>query len=103
MRLPVALARASMLKPFMTFLRDLGAPVERELLRAGLPRWEFETHDVFVPTRGLTAFVARSARSEGIDDFGLRMAHRVGIGGLEQGLRRAISSAPTLLAGLQQL
>ncbi len=38
-----------MLKPFMAFLRSLGAPVAREVLRADLPQWGFEDCDVLVP------------------------------------------------------
>ena len=54
--LPMPLSRASMLKPFMSFLRGLGAPVAREILKAGLPQWGFEDYDVLVSTRAMTAF-----------------------------------------------
>lgn len=100
---PIPLTRASILKPFMSFLRGLGAPVAREILKADLPQWGFEDYDVLVPTRALTAFVANAGRSQSIDNFGLRMSRRCGMQGLEPGLRSAICSAPTLYAGLNQL
>lgn len=87
--------------PFLAFLYDLGAPVERELSQAGLPTQIFEDSELYLSTRACCEFVSKMGRLEGIPDIGLKVAQRVGINGLSSALSQSIRMSPTLYQALQ--
>ena len=62
--------RAAYLIPFLEVLRDIGAPVTRDLEQARLPVMVEETPDEIINSVLSMEFLARSARREGIDDLG---------------------------------
>lgn len=67
-RIPVC--RAAHLIPFIEVLRELGAPIDRELARAKLPTCLEDNPDAYVCLVLGLDFVARCERLEGLYDLG---------------------------------
>lgn len=70
------LTRASTLAAFTDLLRDMGAPVDRELGRNNLPSLVDLTQDHFVPVLPSQKFVRGMERNEQIDDIVFRALDR---------------------------
>ena len=66
----IVLTRAEYIILYFQLLRQLGAPVDRELRRAQLPTLIEEIPDALVSMDLAYRFLARCAHSEGIDDIG---------------------------------
>ena len=64
--------------PFLDFLDELGAPVDRALEQGHLPLHLREMPGCFVATKLNWDFVGRMARQEDIDDLGLRVGYEAG-------------------------
>lgn len=62
--------------PFAALLDSIGAPTERLLSQSHIPLALLEDQEAFVPLNLAYRFVERSARAEGIDDFGRVVAER---------------------------
>lgn len=69
-----------MLTPFLDFLDETGAPVERALEATSLPAHIFRDRDYSLPTRALHGFVALAGRPQGVDNIGLRVSLDLGMG-----------------------
>src|SRR6185295_1640342 len=92
---PIALTRSSIILPTMAFLRRIGAPVERHLARCGLPAWISTDPEALIPTSGVVRLLNEAARSEGIDDLGLRAGLEAPVDAFGF-LGRRVSRLPTL-------
>ena len=93
--------RAAHLRPYLDFLRDTGAPLERGLRLAGLPTLVAGGADIYLPQHPTFEFIRNMVRQEGIDEFPLRARSKLQFFDLsEQFLARA-NCAPTLNAALQ--
>ena len=95
------LSRATTLIPFLNFLDELGAPVDRVLAQEHLPLRVREKPGCYVATKLNWSFVGRMARQEGIEDLGLRVGHRAGVSILGRALYDRLDRAPTLAHALQ--
>lgn len=95
------LSRATTLIPFLHFLDDLGAPVDRVLAQEHLPRRIREKPGCYLATKLNWSFVGRMARQEGIEDLGLRVGHQAGVSILGRALYDRLDRAPTLAHALQ--
>jgi AraC-like DNA-binding protein len=91
----------ALLSPFLAFLYDVGAPVERGLSQAGLPTEIPEDGELYLSTRACGEFVSHMGRLEGIPDIGLKVTQRVGIDGLSSALSKSIRMSRTLYQALQ--
>ena len=87
----IPLNRTTSLQGFVTFLRTLGAPVDRGLRRAQLPVWFEELPHGWVPSTQQWQFIADMARREGIPDLGLQVALTEGPQGLDPTFGRPIA------------
>jgi len=93
--------RATHLRPYLDLFREIGAPMEREWRRAGLPALLADRDDFYLPQLPTLDFLDSMARQEGIDELPLRVLSRLEISDLsEQFLARA-SCAPTLKVALE--
>ena len=54
---PIPLHRVAVVRPFAHFLANIGAPVEREFIHAGLPYCALEHVDNYVPSHRFWAFL----------------------------------------------
>ena len=99
----ISVCRAAYLIPFIEVLRDIGAPVERELERGRLPVEVEEAPEDLISNTLAIEFLARSERREGIDDLGWLWTQHFSASGLSAGLRGALSQSPTIHARLHRL
>ena len=97
----LALSRATTLIPFLHFLDELGAPVDRALEQGHLPLRLREMPGCYVATKLNWDFVGRIARQEDIADLGLRVGHGAGVSMLGRTLYGRLDRAPTLAHALQ--
>ncbi len=97
----ILLIRAANLIPYTEALREIGAPVDRELAMAGLPTMLEEQPDSYVPALLATSFLRKMERNEGIEDLGFLAAQKLPLGTLGALLRSTARRAPTLYAGLK--
>jgi AraC-like DNA-binding protein len=70
-RRPIALLRVAGLAPVVTFLRGIGAPVERRLSSVNLPPFILDDSEALISLRQGARFMEESARESGIDNLGL--------------------------------
>jgi hypothetical protein len=97
----IPLIRASQLKPFNDYLNRIGAPVERLMKQAGLPTAVVDEPDALISYHSLGHFMEAAALSEGIDDFGLRVAQASSV--YDIGAFGAfVVNAPTLYVALER-
>ena len=59
--IPIPLHRVATVMPFINYLHQAGAPVERELTRASLPVMAMNDPDCFIPSRNYWDFVETHA------------------------------------------
>lgn len=97
---PIALIRVGPALPAVDLLLELGVPVERLWRRAGLPPTTHLAPERLVPFNAVREFLELTAAAEGMDDLGVRLAHRSGLAGIGA-FGRAICRAPTLHAALE--
>ena len=95
--------RAAYLIPFIEVLRDIGAPVERELERAKLPTMVEETPEEFVSNILAMEFLDRTALREGLDDLGWLWVQKFSASNFSTELLAALRPLPTVKAHLDGL
>src|SRR5262249_23771355 len=71
---PIALTRATILLPVISYLGRNDAPIDRLLDRAQLPRWVMMQPEGLVPTVSAPRLMAEAVRTLGIIDIGIRAA-----------------------------
>ncbi|MGI9321766.1 MAG: hypothetical protein ACR2O5_10160, partial [Thiogranum sp.] len=99
---PIPLHRVAVVRPFARFLEDIGAPVERDFIQAGLPYCALENVDNYIPSSRFWAFLVNVAHAEGIRDLGFRVAEQFGADSPDPHMTELLQRAPTLYRGLLQ-
>lgn len=69
----IPIIRLSQVIPFVRWLDLQGVSTERSLRGWGLPAKPDEAPDLFVPSRSLYGWIGATARTEGIEDFGVHV------------------------------
>jgi AraC-like DNA-binding protein len=92
--------RAAHLTPYIDFLLEVGAPVERGLCRAKLPTLLREQPDAYLPLLPTLSFVKEMGRIEGIDDFSVQVLQGLRMKDFSKPFAIAASRSPTLKAAL---
>ncbi len=96
----IPLCRASQIQPFASWLEEHGVPARPLLRDAGLPISFREVPDRWVPELPIWSFCENAARSQGIEDFGLRVG--LGTDVAEIGtFGKALRTATTLRVALE--
>jgi len=95
------LLRLAHVMAFMAYLRRLGAPVDRNLRRHGLPAL-CDDPDAFVPLLRIWSFFDTVSRNED-SELGWRVGAHVGDNQLNAVLLQKLETAPTLLQALRRL
>ena len=98
----IPLSRATTLIPFVDFMAEIGAPVEATLERCHLPPDLSPVSQGYIPTLKNWQFVSEMARSQGVEDLGLRVAHKSIREVLTRELLRRVLVAPTLLDAVRR-
>ena len=99
----VSTCRAAYLIPFLDVLRDIGAPVERELEKARLPTMVEETPDDLICSTLAVDFLHTSALREGIDDLGWLWVQKFSASDFSVELLAAMRTLPTVKSRLDCL
>ncbi len=99
----ISVCRAAYLIPFIEVLRDIGAPIERELEVGKLPVQVEETPEDFISNVLAMEFLGRNERREGIDDLGWLWAQRFSASTFSDELTEALHPMPTVNARLDGL
>ena len=92
--------RVAVVRPFARFLADIGAPVEREFVQAGLPYCALENVNNYIPSHRFWAFLVNVAHAEGIRDLGFRVGERFGADSPDPRMTDLLQRSPTLYRGL---
>lgn len=98
---PIILARVAHALAYTNILSDIGAPVERELQRAGLPTLLDSQPDAYIPVLCVFKFIQRMEYKEGIDDIGFLASRQTIFTSLSEDFILMSQCAPTLYARLQ--
>jgi AraC-like DNA-binding protein len=97
---PISLIRASVGLAAADLLREIGAPADRIWERSRLPAIPHLGPERLVPFHLIVGFVEDAAAVQGMNDLGLRLAQRFGLGCVGA-FGAAIRHAPTLHAALE--
>lgn len=98
---PIQCSRAAHLVPYLAFLREVGAPVDRELGRARLPTFVAEDPDMYLPDLRARGFLRAISEKEGIDDLATRAVMYSDLTDLSASTRDAVTQLPTLYSALK--
>ena len=98
----IPLHRIAIVLPFVNFLSEIGAPVERGIRQAGLPVSALDNANNHVPSQRFWAFAGSMAHSEGIEDLGYRVGEKYGANCANPHLASLLCQAPTLYDALVQ-
>ncbi len=99
---PIPLHRVATAMPFINYLHQTGAPVERELMRASLPVQAMEDPDCFIPSRNYWTFIANVVKRKGMEDLGFRVGQQVGANAADPGLAKRLTRLATLHRALDK-
>ena len=98
----IPLHRVATALPFMDYLHQYGAPLERELQRARLPVLAMDDPDSFIPSRNYWNFIANVANREGIKDLGFLVGLHSGANAADPGLAKQLARLPSLHQALER-
>jgi AraC-like DNA-binding protein len=99
----IALVRATHLNDYIAVLRDIGAPVDRELARSMLPPRIEETPDLYVSVPVAIEWVARTGHDLHPMELGLLGGQQASLASLRPAQQAAIMTAQTGLKRLEAL
>jgi AraC-like DNA-binding protein len=99
---PIPSFRAAHLMPYIDFLLEVGAPVERGLRRAKLPTQLREHPDAYLPQIPTLSFLKEISRNEGIEDFGVQVLQGLRMKDFSEPFVIAASVSPTLKTALDK-
>lgn len=97
---PIPLVRASILTGFVTFLEEIGAPVQRLLATTKLSTSVLQTPEALLPLKQACEFYEQAARTEGCENLGLLAGQKMQIEGLGA-FGRLLCHSPTLHDAIQ--
>ncbi len=92
----IPLHRVAVLRSFVQFLAEAGAPVERLVQQSGIPYRALDDVDNYVPSPRFWEFLITAARSQGIPDLGFLVGSRSGADSTDPNLTKLLQRSPTL-------
>ncbi|MEO9781734.1 MAG: helix-turn-helix domain-containing protein [Sedimentitalea sp.] len=99
----LAIVRAAHLHVFLDQLREIGVPVEREIVKSGLSPWILEQPDAYVSISRSLECLANCCRDIELMDLGFLATQRESLTTLSREVQRAVNDAPSGLARLSAL
>ena len=97
----IPMHRMALVLPFSSFLKDIGAPVERGLRQAGLPILALDDVNHYVPTQRFWSCAAQMALQEGIEDLGFRVGQKYGANCADPKSSVLLNRSPTLYHAME--
>ena len=98
---PIMISRVTHVLSFTEVLQTIGAPVERELQRVGLPTMLMNQPDAYIPVMPALKFIKRMEHAEGIDDIAFLASQQFSFDCLSEEFIKMCQSVPSLFARLQ--
>ena len=92
--------RVAVVRPFTTFLAEVGAPFERGFRQAGLPVCALEDVNNFIPSHRFWQFLIDMAYGQDIPDLGFHVGQKYGANSADPHLTDLLVRSPTLYQGL---
>ncbi|MBK6512322.1 MAG: helix-turn-helix domain-containing protein [Haliea sp.] len=99
----LAIVRATHLNDYISVLREIGAPVDRDLARSKLPPRIEETPDLYVSVPVAIEWIARTGHDIELMELGLLGAQKASLASLRPNHKAAIITAQTGLRRLEAL
>ena len=99
---PIPLHRVAIVRPFVSLMEDIGAPVERAFRQASLPYSALEDVNNYLPSHRFLAFLVNMSRSEGVMDLGFRVGEKFGSNSVDPRMSALLLGAPTLCQGIRK-
>ena len=99
---PIPLHRVATVMPFIHYLHQRGANIERELKHANLPVIAMDDPDCFIPSHKYWDFIATVADREGIRDLGFLVGLESGADAADPGMARRLAKLASLYEALEQ-
>ena len=99
---PIMLARATLVQAFTDVMYRIGAPVEQELQRAGLPDMMGIEPNTYIPVLPVLKFIQRIEHKEGIADIGFLASRQEILARLSEDFTTMTKNVPTLYTRLRQ-
>lgn len=93
---PVPTIRAAHLSPYIEFLQDKGAQIDRALESSHLPTTIGENPDAHIPLVPALQFLSLAQRTQGFRDLGFLASSRIDLNLLTPSTLQLLLSAPTL-------
>ena len=99
---PIPLHRVATVMPFIHYLHQADARVERELKRTSLPVMAMDDPDCFIPSHNYWDFIANVAEREGIRDLGFLVGLQSGADAADPGIARRLAKLSSLHRAMEQ-
>jgi len=99
---PIPLHRVATAIPFIQYLHQAGAHIERELIRSSLPVMAMDDADCFIPSHNYWDFIASVAEREGIRDLGFLTGLQSGADAADPGMARRLAKHASLHQAMEQ-
>ncbi|NOQ63609.1 MAG: helix-turn-helix domain-containing protein [Methyloprofundus sp.] len=97
---PIALHRTTIIRPFIEFLTEIGAPVNRTLQQLKLPTLALSDPDYYISSIAFWKFVEIIAVKEGIQDLGFLVGREFGVTAIDPNYSQILAQLPTLYQAL---
>ncbi len=99
----IPIMRAAHLLLYVEVLREIGAPVDRDLASSRLPAWIAETPDAYVSVPLVLDWIAQCGRDVPAAELGFLAARRSSLATLDAKVRNAVLTAPTTFSRIEAL
>ena len=96
----IPLHRTTIIRPFVQFLSEIGAPVNRFLREVKLPTLAIDDPDHYISSVAFWAFVEKMVASQGIENLGFLVGNRAGANAVDPNYSKVLAQSPTLYHAL---
>ncbi len=97
---PIALHRTTIIRPFIEFLTDIGAPVNRTLQQVKLPTLALSDPNYYISSLAFWKFTEIMAIKEGIQDLGFLVGREFGVTAIDPNYNKMLAQLPSLYQAL---
>jgi AraC-like DNA-binding protein len=96
----IPLHRTTIIRPFIQYLTEIGAPVNRILRQFKMPTLAIDDPDYYISSVAFWAFVEKMAAKEGIENLCFLVGKRAGAKAVDPNYSKLLSYSPTLYHAL---
>lgn len=97
----IPIVRAAHLLLYVEVLRDIGAPVDRDLAGSRLPGWIEEKPEAYVSLPLVLDWIAQGNRDVTVPELGYLAAQKMSLATVDAAMKMAVLTAPTTIARIE--